>query len=179
MNQEHEMFIPINMNYDKTLLYRFIKESFNETNLWKKLLNRQKPKNYWLEIRGHQVGRSLIIKKTLRTIQNCVDSNLIALHQLPPRMSMPKHRDISTSGRKNLRKSILILPITMPCPGTRFYLKNGDILTKPFEGPTLIKVTGYHDVYNYLNEPRITLQISFKKSYEEMKSYFQSQYQLC
>ena len=112
-------------------------------------------------------------------IQDCVNPNIVTFHQLPPGMSMPKHIDISTSGKKNLRKSVLILPVTTPCPGTRFYLKNGDIITRPFERPTLIKVTDYHDVYNYLDKPRITLQVSFKKTYEEMKSYFHSRYQLC
>ena len=87
MSQYPEMFIPLNMNYDKILLYRCIKETFNKINLWKKTSNYRKPKHYWLEIKGHEVGEHIIVKKTLRMIQDCVNPNLVAFHQLPAGMS--------------------------------------------------------------------------------------------
>lgn len=143
--------------------------SFPE-NMWTKLTNYEDKSadNYWLEVRGKTVGSHEKVQLLLDRFVPKIDPGHVAFHKLPAGMGMPIHIDITTTEHPP-RKSVLIFPLTHPCPGTRFYEKDQMHLAPFYTKPVIIRADFPHNVINDQIFDRITLQISFEQTIEEMK----------
>jgi len=167
MTYTRENFIiPLENLFNDTKEILNLANSFEDI-FWKKLITfGTNPEEYWLEVRGERVGSLPLIQSFLSPLGE-FDPGHVAFHKLPPRMKMPIHVDIAMDDSPP-RKSILIIPLTKPCPGTRFYDKKKVIFEEEFQGPVIARVDHLHDIYNDQDFNRLTLQVSFQEPFECM-----------